>query len=180
LRGLYGLSKRMKKFITAFLFLITLASFGQTTEKDSVPFTIDLSGSKFKFNSSAFSEAFFYTVDGLGNINDTIFKNMFIITPMPKVENNFNARKAYVQTIIKHYKDKNPSTVFEEKEIQINNDRAYEVCFVDATSNVPVKAYQVILGDDKTTLCFYGMAVNQFNAMTQEFKRVVQTLRVKQ
>ena len=163
----------MKKFITAFLFLIASVCFCQT---DTIPFTIDLSHSKFKFESAS-KELYFYTVGGVSYTNENIdsIESSFYIRVMPSVGDIKKASHAKL-------KENTEITITKTKEqkLEINGAEAYEILFSGKLlDKKPYKAYQLIVSNSKTALLFNGLTSGNFDATIEEFKRITKSLRIK-
>jgi hypothetical protein len=179
----------VKKFIVAFLFFVALTGCSTDESKEAdlkatkkadttvVPFTLDLSQSEFKYNSST-TKTFFYTVAGLGDINYTMANSFYVM--VIDIKNNFEKRKAYAKAAVEKFKVRGFSILnVEEKEIKINYDDAYEICFAGTYESKPVKFYLVVVGNYKLDLLFCGTAVTNFDSTLLEFKNIAQTLRIK-
>jgi hypothetical protein len=102
LLGLLRLSNSMKNIVALFLFLVALANFGvaQTVKTDSLPFSIDLRHSKFKFSYTFLGLTYIYSING-HKPNDSIPENIFLIYQVHGIENNIAARKEFAQSLIK-------------------------------------------------------------------------------
>ena len=172
----------MRGIVAAFLFLVASYCFGQIAKADTVPFSVDLSHSKFKFESPFFGQEYFYTINGK-EINDNTPGNFFIIAVMRNVEHNFEARKAYAKFVIDNIKEKSPNAFGEEKETQIDNIKAYEACYIytDSVKHAPIKLkeYGVIFGNDKTTIGFLGIAVKHYRKTIKEFRKIARSIKIK-
>ncbi len=140
-------------------------------------FTVDVSKSEFRFFRNA-SQTFLYTIDGKGDFNIP-FQDEIMIMTLPPMD-NFDARKAYAQSMIQRYKNDGISIPdFEEKEIKINSESAYEITFTGEFQGKSVKVYQVVTGDNKATILFCGLAYTRQEELFEQFKDVAQTLRTK-
>lgn len=179
----------MKKITVAFLFFIVLSACNNSeakktalptttkTDTSAVPFSLNLSGSAFKYNSNT-TKTFFYTVNGLGDINYTIANSFYVM--VIDLKNNFEKRKAYAKAAVEKFKVRGFTiTEVAEKEIKINDDDAYEICFTGAYENKTIKFYLVVVGNYKVDLLFCGTAVSNFDGTIQEFKQIAQTLHAK-
>jgi len=154
-----------------------------------VPFTIDLSSSKFKFNRLNYNSDrdYYYTINGLGDAIDTIMENTIRIEKVvgydPK-KITFEMRKEILK---QWYKYNNATNLLESKEIQIGGLRAYEMYYTSKMFHMgkknlkskPIKIYEVILGNEKTTLIFHGTALSDFDDMIKEFRNAAQTIKIK-
>jgi hypothetical protein len=175
----------MKRVTVVFLVSIALAcncvgQISKIPKTDSTLYSVNLSHTKYKLWNDFLGYS--YTING-HKPNDSVMENTFTIATLPEIENNFEARKAYAQSTIKGFKEKIPNEPVEEKEIEINNMRAYEICYLDKDTlkKTPFKyrVYGVIFGNDKTTIGFYGMAVSNIDKTVQEFKQIAKTIKVK-
>jgi hypothetical protein len=153
--------------------------------KSSVPdysalsnYTLDLSHSEFKFNSNM-SQVFYYTINGQGDPVNNPFENVIIVMTLPSME-SFEARKDYSKSMIQSYK-KNGVLIptFDEKEIEINGERAYELTFPGSFQGRSAKVYQIVLGDSKATILFCGTAYDKQDYLIEQFKSIAQTLKTK-
>lgn len=141
-------------------------------------FTLDVSKSEFKFNSNM-SQIFYYTINGQGDPINNSFENQILVMTLPSME-NFEARKAYAQSMIQRYKNNGISIpTFEEKEIIIDDVNAYEITFTGSSQGKSVKIYQVVLGDNKATLLFCGMAYDRQDELFKQCKDIAKTLKTK-
>ena len=141
-------------------------------------FTLDVSKSEFKFNFNM-SQVFYYTINGQGDPVNNAFENQIMVMTLPTME-SFELRKAYAQSMVQRYKSNGISIpTFEEKEIQINDVSAYEITFTGSFQGKSVKVYQVVLGDNKATLLFCGMAYDRQDELFKQYKEIAQTLRTK-
>ena len=176
----------MKKSLFIFLFFAFrgLSGFAQI-DKDAaadsadidVPYTIDLSASKFKLNSYSKLPMFFYTVYGQGNPFDFPFPNHFSIIDKSKTVGNI---KDYVDMMIKMSKaGLKVLNSLREKETEINGYKAYEISFTGRIDNTFFKTYMVVLSNGKTTLLFTGRAVDDYDETIEEFKNIARTIRIK-
>jgi hypothetical protein len=172
----------MKKLAAAFLFFIILVTncFGQSDGGDTTvftPYTIDLKNTTFRLNSFSKEPMFFYTANGRGNPFDFPFPNHFSIIDKSK---NVGNVKEFVESIIKMCKaGLKVLNSLKEKESEINGYKAYEISFTGRIDNTFFKTYMVVLSNGKTTLLFTGRAVNDYEEVIEEFKRIARTIKIK-
>lgn len=141
-------------------------------------YSLDLSKTKFKYNSSV-SQMSYYTIDGTGDPTNDPSVNSILIMTLP-AGNNFEERRDYAKSMINRYKTNGIDiNTADEQEITINGEKAYEILITGKIKDQPIKAYQVVLGDNKATILFLGMASHDFDEMIKQFQNVATTLRTK-
>lgn len=152
----------------------------QSNEGDSaifVPYTLNLTGTGFKLNSYSKSPMFFYTMYGQGNPFDFPFPNHFSIIDKTGLVGNI---KDYVEMMIKMSKaGLKVLNSLKEKETEINGYKAYEISFTGRIDNTFFKTYMVVLSNGKTTLLFTGRAVEDYDETINQFRDIVQTIKIK-
>jgi len=145
---------------------------------DLASFTLDVSNSDFKFNSNM-SQFFYYTVNGKGDPVNNEFENLIAVMTTSTMK-DLDERKEFSQSVFQNHKDKGVdfSTV-EDKELKINDVSAYEITASGKYKGKSVQLYQVVLGDNKTTILFLGLIYDQQNELFKQCENVAQTLRIK-
>src|SRR6185437_837043 len=124
----------MGRFIAVFLVFISVYGFGQT---DSIPFTLDLSKSKYKFEASATPDYFRYTVGGKDVAFDSLANYFTIVDRRSYKEHGFEVRKQIAKELFDMYKGIKQISQLSQKEIEIAKEKAFEICFVNDYSGKP-------------------------------------------
>ena len=168
----------MKKLAAIFLFLIAGVCFAQT-ENDSVPYTIDLANSKFKFESRATPDFFRYTIGGQQALYDSTDNYFTIVDRRNYKEHGFEVRKQIAKELFNLYKGVKQISELNQKEIMIADEKVFEICFTTTYTNKTFKQYVVVLGNNKATLFFVGKAMIDLDETVKEFKDIVRSIKIK-
>ncbi len=134
-------------------------------------FTIDISKSEFKLYNNM-SQAFYYTISGQELTKGGV--DILIIATAPPLQ-NFQEVKDFAKDVLEDTKRKANVLTVEEKEIEINNLKAYEI-IITSSSEI---YYIVVLSNDKSALLFEGVAFNRQDELLKQFKDVAQTIQLK-
>src|SRR5246127_3879966 len=169
------------KLLKAFLFFIALinTAVAQDADADTIaaPYEIDLSKTNFRLNSYSKSPMYFYTEFGRGNPFGFPFPDHFSIIDKTGQVSNL---KDFVESIIKICKTGlKVLNSLKEKESKINGYKAYEISFSGRIDETFFKTYMVVLSNGKTTLLFTGRAITDYDAMINEYKNIVRTIKIK-
>ena len=168
----------MKKLVVLFLFFMASACFAQT-EADSVPYTIDLAHSKFKFESRDTPDFFRYTIGGQQALYDSTANYFTVVDRRNYKEHGFEVRKQIAKELFDLYKGLKQISELSQKEIVIAGEKAFEIYFTTTYTYKTFKQYVVILGDNKATLFFVGKAMVDFDKTIKEFKAIARSIKIK-
>ena len=166
----------MGRFITAYLVLITSVCFCQI---DTIPFTVDLSHTKYKFESNEMPDYFRYTVGGQNVAYDLLANYFTIVDRRNYKEHGFEMRKQIAKELFDMYKGIKQISQLSQKEIIIANEKVFEICFVNNYTGKAFTEYVVVLGDNKATMFFVGKAMVDFDETLKEFKAIVRSIKIK-
>lgn len=159
-----------------------------SAKPDPTPFaiyTIDLSGTEFKFNSFKNKDSHMYTHNGFDvKVNENI--TSFFITQVPDtvsakitLEDKKVAAKIFIEGLTK---DKSGViNNIKEQTIFFNNDSAYEVV-VDRTlkkGNMKIKTYSLFTEIEGYAFVFLEVMTDDFDENIKTFKRLIQTVKLK-
>ena len=164
----------MKKLAVLFLFFVVSSCFGQS-DKTDMPYTIDLSNTTFKYEGSTMPHFYNYTA---GKKNDTL-ANYFTIVNRPYKKHGLDVRKQVAKELLDMYKGIKQISQLSQKEIVIDNEKAFEICLVNNYSGKAFTQYVVVLGNNKTTLFFAGKALTDFDETVKEFKAIARSIKIK-
>lgn len=143
------------------------------------PYTIDVTHTRFKYNCST-DKTTYYTVDGLGDARKTPTMNSFHVVSVYPPATDYESLKKTNKTYADLYKSKGVTiTDYAENQILISNQNASEILFTCTYKGTSYKVYQVAINAGKRILLFCGLTTSNFTEMINEFKNVVQTIKVK-
>jgi hypothetical protein len=147
-------------------------------EADMDNFTVDVAGTGFLFNSRL-SSVSYYTINGKGDPVNGDAVDQIMVLSLPPL-NDQEKRKAYALKMLEQYRQNKISIPsYELNEIAIGEKKAIEITFTGNYNGKYMYVYQVVLGDEKTTVLFCGMAYRKKEEMMKQFKAVAGTLRTR-
>ncbi|HLP10484.1 MAG TPA: hypothetical protein VK177_01060 [Flavobacteriales bacterium] len=146
---------------------------------DLQTYTVDMEGSDFKFASNA-SQMFSYTVGGKGNPLNDVFIDEILIMTLPGTKNFEELEKFAVSNIEKLKSTGMSIPSYKQTKIKVGDYDATEVVFEGEFSGKPNSVYIVITGNEKATVYFCGGAYSNRAEYMKQFKKIAQTLRIKE
>ena len=151
---------------------------------DHTPFakyTIDLSGSKLKFNSLSNKYMHKYTINGYSE-EDSPGNNTFIVIQVPDTTTTIAGKKEIAQMIMEQEKNKDDGITInfaKEQEVQINNAPAYEIVTDKTYEKTHVKSYFLCADVEGKTFLFTGTIFKDFDQTIAEYRRIIETMKLK-
>lgn len=139
-------------------------------------FTLDVSNTEFAYNGNA-SQMFFYTIGGKGNPMNNAFEDQITVSVLPAMTNE--GKMLYAQQLLERYKNRMEISDVTEKQVNLNGNYAYEITFKSVFQGKSSTAYQLVTGDDKSSVLFIGSIYNRPDVLMPQVEKIVQTLKLK-
>lgn len=140
-------------------------------------YTLDVSNTSFAYAGNA-SPVYFYTVGGKSDLSDP-YQNQILVQTLPAMK-DAAALKAHSLRMLDHYKTSKIKILnYHGRDITINGKYAHEITFVGTFEGKAVTTYQIVTGNDKTSVVLAGNVFGKHPELITQIKKIARSLKVK-
>jgi hypothetical protein len=141
-------------------------------------YTLDVSSTSFQYAGKMSQQLYFYTVGGKSDPNNP-YQNMILVQTLPGVKGTAALKEHSMRMLDQYKSSKIKILSHHERNITINGAYAHELTFVGTYEDRSVTTYQVVTGNDKTTIVFAGNVFDKHPELITQIKKIAKTLQVK-
>ncbi|MBG9378819.1 hypothetical protein I5907_21480 [Panacibacter sp. DH6] len=141
-------------------------------------YSLDVSNTEFQYAGNI-SQMYYYTIGGKGDPANNPFENEIMVMTLPAMKDKV-ILKYYAIDMIGRYKLSGMQiTAYKGSDTILNGNYAYAITFNGSLKGKSNSVYQIVTGDDQSSLLFVGSAYSRQEELMNQIKTIAKTLRTK-